>query len=187
MAKRKSGDEAQTRALVRIGAVLGGVALIAVVAWLVFGGDDESTESGAGEAEIVTIDSLHETADSSATPIYWAGAQEGSELELSEPEEGRVYVRYLTDGTEAGESRSDLLTVGTYSFPDADQALKDLGGKGDGVLAAAPGGGVVYFDRTKPQNIYLAYPGDDVQIEVYDPDPKRALELVTSGQVVPAG
>lgn len=180
-AAESTGPKASTTAL-RIGALL----VLAVVAVLIFRGigDDDSSEATTSGAEIVSVEELAASADET-NPIYWAGVQGGTELELSKPEEGRTYVRYLPEGTEAGDTAADVLTVGTYAYADADAALRDLGEDPNGVIAAAPGGGVVFFDRTRPQNVYLAFPDSDFQIEVYDPDAKRALSLVASGQIVP--
>jgi hypothetical protein len=41
--------------------------------------------------------------------------------------------------------------------------------------------------KTRPTSVYLAYPESDYQIEVFDPSPTRAVELVTSGQVKQVG
>jgi hypothetical protein len=38
----------------------------------------------------------------------------------------------------------------------------------------------VYFNKNVPTNIYLAYPGIDYQIEIYDPDPKEAVSIATT-------
>lgn len=136
----------------------------------------------------MTVDSLRETAAARGTPIYWAGPQNGTELELTETEGGdRTYVRYLTGGAQPGDPRPNFLTIGTYVFPGAVAALKRQSHTAGGVLASAPGGATVYFNRDRPQSIYLALPGIGVEIEVYDPDAKRALELVSSGQIVPVG
>ena len=35
----------------------------------------------------------------------------------------------------------------------------------------------------KPDNAYIAYPGTDLQIEVYDPKAGRAFELATAGAI----
>jgi len=168
---------------VRLGAVLAAATAVGLLAWLLLDGDSPSTSTG--EAEIVTVDSLRETAATQGAPIYWAGPQDGAELELSQPEAGRTYVRYLTDGAGAGDPRP-FLTVGSYAFPSPVSALRRQGKQSDGVLATAPGGGTVYFNRDQPRSVYLAYPGVDIQIEVYDPDFQRALQLVNSGQIVPA-
>jgi hypothetical protein len=169
-------------------AVLGVLAILLLVT-LIDGGDDDgdTTSAETTSAEIVSVDDLSETASEAEEPIYWAGEQEGTEIELSQPQEGQTYVRYLTDGAEAGDESPDFLTVGTYAFPEAAQALKKQSKEPGGVLASAPGGGVVYFSRSRPESVYLAFPGEDVQIEVYDPDAKRALSLVSSGVIVPVG
>ena len=175
----------------RVGVGIAVVLAVFLVGWLVLRGDDDSSSSSSepaaeGVAAITTADDLADLASSRGTPIYWAGAQDGAELELTETQGGEnVFVRYLTDGAEAGEESSEFLTVGTYAFPDATDALKEKADEPGGVLASAPGDATVFFNRKRPQSIYLAYPGLDLQIEVYDPDAKRALELVSSGQIVP--
>jgi hypothetical protein len=126
-----------------------------------------------------------EAATETGKPVYWAGPQPGTELELSRPSKDRTYVRYLTGGAEAGDPQPDFLTVGTYAFPNAVSALRKQSTQPGGVLASAPGGATVYFNRNAGQSVYLAYPGVDVEIEVYDPNPRRALQLVSSGQIVP--
>jgi hypothetical protein len=172
---------------VRLGAVLAGVLVLVVVGWLLFhdGGDDGSMEGG-DEAIAASVDDLRSIADERSSPVYWAGQQEGTELEVTQAEGGdRVYVRYLTGDAEAGDQRADFLTIGSYAFKDADAALRKQAQAPGGVLRAAPGGGTVYYSEDRPQSVYVAYPGADVQVEVYDPDPQRALELVTGGQIVP--
>src|SRR6266480_6015728 len=47
-----------------------------------------------------------------------------------------------------------------------------------------PGGAAVQ-DPKHPTSIHFAYPRSDYQIEVYDPSPARALQLVLSGQITP--
>ena len=162
-------------------------ALVVVLAiWLIggCGGDDEGSESTVA-AEIVDADALSERSEDQESPIYWAGEIDGTELELSVPEEGRTYVRYLTEGADAGDPQPDFLTIGTYAFAEPIPALEELAGKPGGVRRSAPGGGIVYFNRNGPTSVYLAYPDQEVEIEIYDPDPVRAKELATSGAIVP--
>jgi hypothetical protein len=175
---------------VRIGAVLAGLVVLILIGWLLFGGDggdDGSAESGGEtttEAATASVDELRQIAEENGSPVYWAGEQEDTELEVTEAED-RVYVRYLTGEAEAGDPRADFLTVGSYVFENAAAALRKQAQAPGGVLEAAPGGGVVYYNEDRPQSVYLAYPDTDVEVEVFDPDPARALELVTSGQIVP--
>jgi hypothetical protein len=167
----------------RIGAIVASVLALALLAGC--GGSDSSSSqsTSTGAAKIVSADSLRETA-SEATPIYWAGEQEGAELELSRPSKDRTYVRYLTGGAEAGDKRADFLTVGTYAQPNAVASLRRQSKRSGGTIAKAPDNATVYYDRNNPQSIYLAYPGAPVEVEVFDPSFKRALRMVESGQVV---
>lgn len=149
------------------------------------GGSDSSTSQTAssGAAEIVSADSLRETA-SSAIPIYWAGEQDGTDLELSRPDGKRTYVRYLTGDAKAGDKRADFLTVSTYAQPNAATSLRRQAKRSGGTISHAPGNATVYSDRASSQSVYLAFPGTSVEVEVFDPSFKRALRLVESGQIV---
>jgi hypothetical protein len=176
----------------RLGAVIAGAIVVALVAWLIFhdsgGGSSGNETAKAGEPEAATVSSLQGTAAKLGTPVYWAGPQKGSELEVTESEGGeRVYVRYLTGGAEIGDPRPAFLTVGTYAFKDPVKALRQQSKKPGGELSTAPGGGTVYVNGGRPQSVYVAYPGVEVEIEVYDPDPAKARDLVASGQIVPVG
>jgi hypothetical protein len=148
------------------------------------GSGPEPEQSSPGAAEVVSADSLRQTSSEGATPIYWAGEQERAELELSQPDRSRTYVRYLTGSAEAGDERADFLTVGTYAQPNAVAFLRRQAKRSGGTIGEAPGDATVYFDRNDPGSVYLAYPGSPVQIEVYDPSFERALRLVNSGQIV---
>ncbi len=150
------------------------------------GGSDSSSSRSAssGAAEIVSASSLRETAAKGTAPIYWAGEQDGTRLELSRPDKERTYVRYLTGDAEAGDERAAFLTVSTYAQPNAVASLRRQGGRSGGTIAHTADNGTIYFDRTNPKSVYLAYPGIPVEVEVFDPNFKRALRLVDSGRIV---
>jgi hypothetical protein len=170
-----------------------GTGLVAVVLALVLlqgcGGskDDPDTHASSNGAEIVSAGSLRAAAAKETTPVYWAGERGGTRLELSRPSKDRTYVRYLTGDAEAGDPRPSFLTVSTYAQPNAVAALRRQGKAPGGPISLAPGNATVYFDRTDPRSVYLAYPGVPVEIEVYDPSFERALQLVNSGQIVVVG
>lgn len=163
------------------------VAMTLALALLTGCGDSDSEpdrQAGSGAAEVVSVDSLRAVSSEGATPIYWAGEQEGAELELSQPDEGRTYVRYLTGGAAAGDKRADFLTVSTYTQPNAVAVLRRQSKRSGGTIGRAPDGATVYYDRTNPHSVYLAHPGSAIEVEVYDPSFERALKLVNSGQIV---
>jgi hypothetical protein len=170
-----------------------GAGLVAVVLVLVLlpgcGGskDDPDTQASPNGAEVVSASSLRAAAAKETTPVYWVGERRGTKLELSQPSKGRTYVRYLTGDAKAGDQRANFLTVSTYAQPNAVAVLRRQGKEPGGAVSLAPGNATVYFDRSDPQSVYLAYPGIPVEIEVYDPSFKRALQLVNSGQIVAVG
>ncbi|HEY0392038.1 MAG TPA: hypothetical protein VGC63_10035 [Solirubrobacterales bacterium] len=174
---------------VRTGLIAGVLALVLLSGC---GSKDDSDSQANGEvaangAEVLSAASLREAAGEESTPVYWAGEQTGTRLELSRPSKGRTYVRYLTGDAKAGDRRASFLTVSTYVQSKAVAALRRQGKRAGGAISLAPGNATVYYERTDPQSVYLAYPGVPVEIEVYDPNFKRALQIVNSGQIVAIG
>lgn len=185
--KGDSGPEPLKRRNALLGVGLAIVVAVGLAAWAL--ADDDGSDEGSGpaataEPEIVSVKALRAAAGEQATPVYWVGASAGAKLELSRPSSERTYVRYLTGDAEADDPRK-FLTVGSYELDDPTAALRSRGNEPGGVNATAPGGGVVYFDQADPKSVYLAYPGTEVEIEVFAPEFKEALQLVTDGRVVP--
>lgn len=185
--KGRSQPEPLERRHALIGAGLAALVVIALVAWLLIDDNEPADSSGStasAEARIVSVKALRAATGAQGTPVYWAGASAGSKLELSQPAPDRTYVRYLTGNVEAGDPRP-FLTVGSYRFENPTEALHNRGSEPGGVVASAPGNGVVYFDRTNPKSVYLAFPNTEVEVEVFAPEFKEALQLVTDGRIVP--
>ena len=82
-----------------------------------------------------------------------------------------------------GIRQASYTIVGTYPVPNAYKVLQGLAKKPGESTFSAPVGGFAVYSTASPTNVYLAYPGSNVQIEVYDPSPQRARRLITSGQV----
>jgi hypothetical protein len=174
---------------VRVGAVLAVAAVAGFLVWLfVIRSDDNggsvNVKAGSGPA-LVSEGDISALADKLGEPIYWAGTQPGTKLELTDTSDGRVYVRYLTGNASVGDPKPAFLTVGTYPFKGAFDALGKAAQKPGAIVDHASNGGLVVTNRNQPTSVYLAYPDQNFQVEVYDPDPKRALSLVTSGAVTP--
>lgn len=166
------------------------VALLAgLLVWQLLGGGDddgaETSEEAPGAPRVVSVEELREAAGSSQIPVYWIGPQDGAELELSEVGEARVFVRYLTDGAEAGDPKPAFLAIGAYRLPNAVAALKANAKRTGAELRKAPRGAFAWQDPDSPTSVYVARPGEAFQIEVYDPDPKRALSTALSPRLRP--
>lgn len=166
------------------------LALIAILAALlvwqaVDGGEDSDEAATTAAPRILSPAELSSIAASHPGPLYWAGPRPGAELEYSAEPGGRAFVRYLTGGAGAGDPRAAFLTVGTYRLRDPLEALLANAKRTGTELRSAPRGAFAWVDPNRPTSVYLARPGADHQVEVYDPSPKRALRLALSGAVAP--
>ena len=171
---------------VRLGAVVAIAVAVGFGAWLLLkddgGGSSERAASRPSEASVSDLEAL---ANSLGHPIYWAGGRPGARYELTRTADENVYVRYLSPSAELGVPRPNYLTVGTYPFRRAVAALRRLARPKRAVSAQLERGGIAVAGKRESTNAYFAYPGEGVQVEVFDPRPGRALRLVTSGRIVP--
>jgi hypothetical protein len=176
---------------VRIGAVIAVALLIGFVVWLLVrgGGSGSTTESTATGPAVgpvaVTQGELRSRSIDEGHPIYWAGPKENTTYELTRTSNGRIFIRYLPEGVPVGVNKADYTIVGTYPVPDATSVLEGLAKKSGEQKLSVPGGGIAVYSTSQPTNVYVAYPGSNLQIEVFDPSAERALGIVASGQVVP--
>jgi hypothetical protein len=115
-------------------------------------------------------------------PIYWVGPKPHYLYELTRTRTGNVFIRYLPPGAKVG-SRKPYLTIATYPYQHAFQALKNVS---HGKQQSLPGGGIALVDTNYPKSVHLAYPGINYEIEVFDPSPARSAEVALSGEVRPA-
>jgi hypothetical protein len=165
------------------------VAGIALAAYLVFGDSDDGGNSGdsvrRAPAVAASLAQLNALATGTRTPVYWSGAREDTTYELSRTADGRIFIRYLPAGTAVGTAEPGYLTVGTYPQRDALDTLTRTA-RAQGVTTVQLGSGARAFqDAGRPTSAYLAAPGADVQVEVFDPEPGRALELIRNGTIAP--
>jgi hypothetical protein len=115
--------------------------------------------------------------------VYWAGPQGLTQWEVTLA--GRnIYIRYLPKGEKAGSS-TPYLTVGTYekkgAYAGLEAAAKVAGAKSERLA----GGALVVQPAGKATSTYFGFSGAELLMEVYDPAPGRAYELIGSGIVQP--
>jgi len=173
---------------VRLAAVLAVAVAVVFGAWLLVRGDDDPESQATpqpAEAEAISAGGLRALARSLDGPVFWAGPRRGMQYELSRTAGGRVYIRYLPQNAEIGDPDPRYLTVATYPVPDALEATRAAGEAAGGVSRPLSGGGLAVYNTSRLSSVYLAFPGSDRQIEVFHPSGKRALQLVTSGAIVP--
>jgi hypothetical protein len=185
--KNGDGGDAARRKRLRWG-VVGLAVLVALIAWIATrGGGESSSEPATAEPappRIVTEDELKEATLELRQPIYWVGPVPGSELVLRELERG-AQVTYLPEGAAADEDSTQALTIGSYRLADPEEAVEGYAERRGSETRKGAGGTEVVVSEAVPTSVYFASPDNSVQVEVYDPSPKRARNLALSGKVKP--
>jgi len=176
------------RSNVRVGAIVAVAIAVAFVVWLLVRGGDSNTASTTTNGQAVgpvatSEDELRSLSDELGHPLYWAGPIPDRTYELTRTSDNRVFIRYLPKGVPVGIRQAAYTIVGTYPVENAYKVLQGLAKKPDESSFSAPSGGFAVYSTTQANNVYLAYPGSNLQIEVYDPSPQKARDLITSGQV----
>lgn len=191
-AARSTSSDGRPRGL-RLSAIVAVAVAVLLIVWLLAkgGGDSSSTtrtEETAPTAKTVKVvpqSELLQALKGVGYPVYWAGPRLGVEYEVQRLT-GRTYVRYLPKGEEA-ETEKSFLTVGSYEEAEALASIRNLGQEPGAILVKIAGGGSAYAESPQATSAYMAFPGVDVQIEVYDPEAGEALSLIRSGAIVPVG
>lgn len=111
---------------------------------------------------------------------YWSGPVNGATYSLNANQSGQVFIRYIEKGQQCDSQTRDFRVIATYSQVGAFDSTKAAGNQANGVSLGNSDGSIVYFNKESPTNVYLAYPGIDYQIEIYDPNPKKAVSLATT-------
>lgn len=170
-----------------IAAVVASIAVAGFLVWLLAIRDDETTTSVNADAVPVEASEadLAALAEKVGHPIYWIGAQQDTAIELTRLSDDQVYVRYLDDGAAIGDPRPAFLSVGTYPVSDAYETLEAVAELEGSIAEELDDGALAVQSENAPSSVYLTHPGEDLQIEVFDPSPKRALRTATSGEIRP--
>jgi hypothetical protein len=171
----------------RLGALVVVLVLVGIVIWLASGGDNSSSTSSppsSSGAVAVSPSGLGSLAQALRQPIYWVGPKTNISFELARPSAGRILVGYLPPGVKAGERKPHLM-VGTYPISNAYTVTQNAAHDSGAVGIDVGGGAVAFYKKAYPLSAFISYPGSDYQIEVYDPKPGRARQLVAAGEVSP--
>jgi hypothetical protein len=180
----------------RIGAVIAIALAAGFVAWLFLRGNDDGSAGApppataphqtAAAASETSADKLQALAASVGHPIFWLGARSGRKLELTQTSNGKIYVRYLPAGVAIGADKP-YLTVATYPFQGAFAAIRKQAAARGAATVRLAHGGIGVLDQAYPESVHIAYPGVNYQVEVYDPTPARAMQLVSAGKLASFG
>ncbi len=170
----------------RIAGVLALLAVAGLAGWYFLARDGSGSvpQAGAGPVE-ASQSSLESLQDRVGHSVYWTGPAPGTRMEATETTDGRVFVRFLDEDGAIGDPSAGFLTIGTYPVEGAAGVVEELAEVKGALTNRTPDGTLIVTNRNSPTSVYLADPAQDLQIEVYDPDPGRAFELARSGLIVP--
>ena len=159
-------------------------ALAGLIVWIVVdsGGSSgsPSTSKPTSISDVALTEAGLKTVVSAlGTPVYWVGAAKGVKYELIQLPSG-ISVRYLPAGVEPSDKRP-FLTVATFPVKDAFKVTTRPSAGAE--LLGLPGSGVGVVNKGHATTVYIAYPGVDYQIALYNPSPLAARLLATSGRV----
>ena len=114
-------------------------------------------------------------------PVYWIGPRAGRAYELGRTADGKVSVRYVRPGAPPGAADENAIVVGTYPSKNAyARAKRAVASSPSLVYRDLRDGGFAVVDPDRPRSVFVAYPKLDYQIEVFDPIPGEAQQLVLS-------
>jgi hypothetical protein len=152
---------------IRIGAVVAVAAAVGLGVWLLVGnhssGSKQSSSTGDGVPVPITAARLHTLAQAVPSLIYWPGPRKGMTYELTHTSTDRV--RYLPGGVGVDKP---YLTVATYPLANADATTLRASRQPGAVGVPIWTGAVAFYNRSRPQSIYLAHEGAGYQVEVFD-------------------
>jgi hypothetical protein len=117
-------------------------------------------------------------------PVYWEGAKPGVKYELTLTPTGGVFVRYLPLSATVG-ANVRYPFVASFPVPNAFATTSRVAARPASIRIPIPGGGVAFYGRSLPTNVYVAFPGSKYQVELFDPSPARLRRVVSSGLVRP--
>lgn len=111
---------------------------------------------------------------------YWLGPQTGAKYTLNITAGDQVFIRYLPNGEGLEDISQSYVVVATYPQEDAYGITESAGTQADSVSFVNADGGMVYYSKLLPTNVYVAFPDQPYSIEIFDPVDGGALSSAAS-------
>jgi hypothetical protein len=149
--------------------------------------DSNETEFVAGKSLLevtsgqvaLTAEELREAIRLLGITAYWVGPEDGYLYSLESRVNGQVFIKYLPNGDGIDDTRATYRVIATYALEEAFDATRAAGSIEGGVGLLNPDGAAIYYNRSEPSNVYLAYEGENFQIEIFDPGIGVSINLAT--------
>jgi len=129
----------------------------------------------------LTEEQLKDTVKELKLTAYWAGPVAGNMYSIDTRGAGQIYVRYLPEGNGLTDTSASYRVVGTYEIKDAFVTTQAAGNSVPNSIGFINGdGAAVYYTKDSPNNVYMAFDGKDLQIEIFDPKAGGAIALAST-------
>lgn len=132
----------------------------------------------------LTEPELRDVVKSIGQTVYWGGPMRGAKYTINAQNVNTIYVRYLPNGTGISDQTPKFRVIATYKQVNAYDATLTAGNQKNGVSFAKANGSVVYYNKTVPTNVYVAFKAQPYQIEIFDPKAEQSLNIANSTSVL---
>jgi hypothetical protein len=119
---------------------------------------------------------------------YWAGPRPGYLYSIDTTTKDRVFLQYIQANKNSSNVVANSRVVATYFAKDGFARTVAAATLSGNTGFRNPNGSVVFYSKNRNTDIYLAFPGKEVQIEIFDPLAGQALSLaVLQDQITKIG
>ncbi|MBF8252264.1 MAG: hypothetical protein HW379_606 [Actinobacteria bacterium] len=133
-----------------------------------------SGQTALSETELISA------VKSTGISVFWIGASAGAKYAFNNLAEDQNFIRYLPGGQGVEDTTEKYRIIGTYADPNAYATMQKAAESNTGVSTVNPDGSIVFYAKTTPLHVYLAFKNLPYQIEIFDPTPGVALKLATT-------
>lgn len=117
--------------------------------------------------------------------FFWVGSENGATYTFNHNAPGQDFIRYLPNGLGLTDTTQNYRVIATYKVVNAYSILLQAGKQPNSVGLINPDGSLIYYSKSAPTHVYMAFKGKDYQVEIFDPLAGAALKLATTpGSVV---
>jgi hypothetical protein len=159
-----------------------GISTIAITvlggALLLHNHNQESWRADALAGKIALSQSqLEELVTEESLTAYWAGPRPGYLYSIDSTVKDRIFLQYIQANKDSKNVIANSRVIATYYSKDGFARTVAAATRSGNTGFRNPNGSVVFYDKKRNTDVYLAFPGEEVQIEIFDPLAGQALSL----------
>ena len=131
-----------------------------------------------GGSKLVTSSELIKLVADRKLTVYWAGNLPNSQYQLNALNLDQITLSYFPTAQTLVGTKPNL-SIGTYLSKNSSVAVQLAMRSTGNIGVRTPDGANAYFSRTNPNDLFVALPKIDAEIEIYATKPGGALALLT--------